>query len=95
LPVGRPSALIWCPYSGPPWDSSRPISTTPTNWNGCAWTVGTVGPVLTGALDNSLDAMIEEIFGLPRPELIARWRTIHEFFDEPRLASLLTTFGYA
>jgi len=57
--------------------------------------VGTVGPVLTGALDNSLDAMIEEIFGLPRPELIARWRKIHEFFDEPRLASLLTTFGYA
>ena len=57
--------------------------------------VGTVGPVLTGALDNSLDAMFEEIFGLPRPELIARWRKLREFFDEPRLASLLTTFGYA
>ena len=57
--------------------------------------VGTVGPVLTGALDNSLDAMIEQIFGLPRPELIARWRKLHEIFDEPRLASLLTTFGYA
>jgi hypothetical protein len=46
-------------------------------------------------LDNSLDAMIEQIFGRPKPELIARWRKIHEFFDEPRLASLLTTFGYA
>jgi hypothetical protein len=51
--------------------------------------------VLTGALDNSLDAMIEQIFGLPKPALIARWRKLHEFFDEPRLASLLTTFGYA
>jgi hypothetical protein len=57
--------------------------------------VGTVGPVLTGALDNSLDSMIEQIFGLHRPELIARWRKLHEFFDEPRLTSLLTTFGYA
>jgi hypothetical protein len=57
--------------------------------------VGVVGPVLTLALDNSLDAMVEQIFGHPKPELIARWRKIHEFFDEPRLASLLTTFGYA
>jgi hypothetical protein len=57
--------------------------------------VGTVGPILTVALDNSLDAMIEQIFGHPRPELIARWRKIHEFFNEPRLASLVGTFGYA
>jgi hypothetical protein len=57
--------------------------------------VGAVGPVLTFALDNSLDAMGEQIFGHPKRELIARWRKIHEFFDEPRLASLLTTFGYA
>jgi hypothetical protein len=48
--------------------------------------------VLTFALDNSLDAMGEQIFGHPKPELIARWRKIHEFFDEPRLASLLNTF---
>jgi hypothetical protein len=54
--------------------------------------VGAVGPVLTFALDNSLDAMGEQIFGHPKPELIARWRKIHEFFDEPRLASLLNTF---
>jgi hypothetical protein len=51
--------------------------------------------VLTFVLDNSLDAMGEQIFGHPKRELIARWRKIHEFFDEPRLASLLTTFGYA
>jgi hypothetical protein len=57
--------------------------------------VGTVGPVLTVALDDSLDAMVEQIFGRPKPELIAGWRKIHEFFDEPRLASLLTTLGYA
>jgi hypothetical protein len=57
--------------------------------------VGTVGPVLTVALDNSLDPMIEQIFGHPTPELIARWRITHELFNEPRLASLLTTFGYA
>jgi hypothetical protein len=47
--------------------------------------------MLTFALDNSLDAMVEQIFGHPRPELIAMWPKIHEFFDEPRLASLLTT----
>ena len=57
--------------------------------------VGTVGPMLTFALDNSLDAMVAQIFGRPKPELIARWRKIHDSFDEPRLASLLTTFGYA
>jgi hypothetical protein len=57
--------------------------------------VGTAGPMLTGALDNSLDAMVEQIFGHPRPELIAKWRKIHEFFNEPRLASLLTSLGYA
>ena len=51
--------------------------------------------MLTFALDNSLDAMGEQIFGHPKAELIARWRKIHEFFDEPRLAPLLTTFGYA
>ena len=34
--------------------------------------VGAVGPVLTFALDNSLDAMGEQIFGHPKPELIAR-----------------------
>jgi hypothetical protein len=57
--------------------------------------VGAVAPLLTGTLDDSLDGMIEQIFGHSKPELIARWRKIHEFFDEPRLASLLTTFGYA
>jgi hypothetical protein len=57
--------------------------------------VGTAGPVFTFALDNSLDAMVEQIFGRPKRELFARWRKINEFFDEPRLASLLTTFGYA
>jgi len=41
------------------------------------------------------DEVREEIFGVPRPELIARWRKLHEVFDEPRLVSLLTTFGYA
>jgi hypothetical protein len=52
--------------------------------------VGAVGPVLTFALDNSLDAMGGQIFGHPKPELIARWRKIHEFFDEPRLAPCST-----
>jgi hypothetical protein len=41
---------------------------------------GTAGPVLTLALDNSLDAMVEQIFGRPKPELIARLRKIYEFF---------------
>jgi hypothetical protein len=56
--------------------------------------VGTVGPLLTFALDDSLATMIEQIFGQPKPVLIARWRKI-KAFDEPRLASLLTTLGYA
>ena len=56
--------------------------------------VGTVGPLLTFALDDSLTTMIEQIFGQPKPVLIARWRKINAF-DEPRLASLLTTLGYA
>jgi hypothetical protein len=56
--------------------------------------VGTVGPLLTFALDDSLATMIEQIFGQPKPVLIARWREI-KAFDEPRLASLLITLGYA
>jgi len=57
--------------------------------------VGTVGPVLTATLDDSLDAMVDQIFGHPKPERIARWRKIHESFDQPRLESLLATFGYS
>jgi hypothetical protein len=57
--------------------------------------VGAVAPLLTGTLDDSLDGIVEQIFGHPKPKVIARWRKIHEFFDEPRLASLLATLGYA
>jgi hypothetical protein len=39
--------------------------------------------------------MVEQIFGRSKPELIATWRKIYEFFDEPCRASLLTSFGYA
>ena len=56
--------------------------------------VGTVGPLLTFALDDSLTTMIEQMFGQPKPVVIARWRK-NKAFDEPRLASLLTTLGYA
>ena len=57
--------------------------------------VGVVGPMLTVALDNSLDAMVERIFGHPKAELNAKWQRTHKVFNEPRLESLLATFGYA
>jgi hypothetical protein len=56
--------------------------------------VGTVGPMLTVTLDNTLGAMVEQVFGHPKPVVIARWREINAF-NQPRLASLLTTLGYA
>ena len=56
--------------------------------------VGAAAPILTFALDNALDSLVEPIFGHQRPTLIAKWRRVYEF-NEPRLASLLTTLGHA
>jgi hypothetical protein len=56
--------------------------------------VGSAGPVLTFALDPSLDPVVEQIFGHPKPELLSRWRQVSDDFNEPRLVSLLDTFGY-
>jgi hypothetical protein len=57
--------------------------------------VGTAGPILTFATDESLEAVFEQIFGHPKLELVARWRQIGDHFNEPRLTSLLNTFGHA
>jgi hypothetical protein len=44
--------------------------------------VGTVGPILTVLLDESLFGMTEQIFGLPMDVLLTRWSQISDFNRE-------------
>lgn len=54
---------------------------------------GYAGLILTYILDDSLDALFEQLFDRPRAALLAKWREINAF-GEARMTSLLRYFGY-